>query len=346
MKPIRTKFTKLMNITTPIIAAPMAFASTADLASSVSGAGGFGFIGAGFDSIEQLKSVLRSARTSLDVPVGRSVPIGVGFLGWILDATEVSESPRLAAVLDEKPAAVWFAFGVDLGKYVKQVRKHDEDREHKTTVFSIVNSVAEARKAANEWRVDVLVVQGVEAGGHGTSHAPPLHNLLQGVLQAALPDSIPILAAGGISSGAQIASLLTLGADGVVCGTRFLFTPECCYDQPKKDVLLSADLHSTVRSLAFDEVGRTAFWPPGLDGRAISNGIIRDAEAGLSLERRLALCDESLRKGESDRLIVWAGVGAGLVDEIKPASDVLVRLHEDALRALKAAVSLVDKVIN
>ena len=91
---------------------------------------------------------------------GAPVPVGIGFLGWILDFTEPSADPRLTAVLDEKPAAIWLAFGVDLGKYVAQIRKYDEGREHKTIIFVIVSSVEAARRAAEEWGVDVLVAQG------------------------------------------------------------------------------------------------------------------------------------------------------------------------------------------
>jgi nitronate monooxygenase len=108
--------------------------------------------------------------------------------------------------------------------------------------------------------------------------------------------------------------------DGVALGTRFLFTPECSYSEDKKNVLLKADLHATVRTLAFDEVGRTNGWPAKRDGRAIYNEIMEDAAAGLSLDERIAKFEESAAAGEDSRLIIWAGVGVGLTSEIKPAS--------------------------
>jgi nitronate monooxygenase len=115
---------------------------------------------AGFDSSVSLKSKLQSIRTALKLPAGVPVPAGVGFLGWILDNTESSDDPRIVPVLDELPTAVWFAFGDDLGRYIAQVHAYDAKRTHKTIVFVIVNSVADALRAANEWKVDVLVVQG------------------------------------------------------------------------------------------------------------------------------------------------------------------------------------------
>lgn len=147
-----------------------------------------------------------------------------------------------------------------------------------------------------------------------------MFDLVQGVLKA-IPRNGPfVIAAGGISTGAQIAGLLTMGVDGVVLGTRFLFTPECSMPEDKKQVLVEADLNATTRSMAFDEVNRTMGWPDKCDGRAVSNAIIVDERVGLRLEERLKLFDESAKKGHKDRLVIWAGVGAGLTDEIKPAA--------------------------
>ena len=264
--------------------------------------------------------------------------MGVGLIGWVLESTETSDDPRIGAVLDELPQAIWFAFGVDLGKYVKQVHEHDVKRGRKTLVFVIVNSVEEAVKAAYEWKVDVIVAQGddpvyfsdyfvrndenasgIEAGGHGGGSAPPVFLLLQTILSA-IPDGPPVIAAGGIATGSQIAALLTMGASGVAIGTRFLFTHESQYSQAKKDVLLSAKITDTTRSLAFDEVNRTMGWPEGCDGRAIANNIMRDFEEGLSLEERLERFDQSAAQGDNSRLVVWAGMGSGLTDKISSAA--------------------------
>lgn len=111
----------------------------------------------GFDTAQVIKQDLQTIREKLEVPHDQPLPVGVGFIGWILDM--VSDT-RLEEVLDEKPVALWLAFGVNLGKYVARIRDHDKKREHKTIIFVIVNSVENALKAANEWKVDVLVVQG------------------------------------------------------------------------------------------------------------------------------------------------------------------------------------------
>jgi nitronate monooxygenase len=118
-----------------------------------------------------------------------------------------------------------------------------------------------------------------------------------------------------------MAALLTMGASGVVLGTRFLFTHECSYSQEKKDAIIQAGLiNSTRRTLAFDEVGRTMGWPDKCDGRALTNSIVKDLDEGLDLETRLKRFDDSAASGDKSRLVVWAGEGVGLTDHISSAS--------------------------
>ena len=82
----------------------------------------------------------------------------------------------------------------------------------------------------------------------------------------------PLLAAGGISSGSQIASLLTLGASGVVLGTLFLLSPESLYSNAQRQALLDAESSQSVRTMAFDHARNTLGWPEGIDGRGLRNG--------------------------------------------------------------------------
>ncbi|KAJ6589396.1 hypothetical protein B0H19DRAFT_1058416 [Mycena capillaripes] len=334
MIPITTLLTKRLGLKTPIISAPMGSIATPEMAAAVTMGGGLGCFGAAFDSSSRITSRIEKLRALLGVKPGEPVPLAVGLIGWILDTTEASEDPHIPATLDAQPTAIWLAFGSDLSPHIAAVRAHDTKSGRHTFVFVQIGTVEDALKYAPQ--ADCIVVQGNEAGGHGSSVAPPLLSLLQAVLTA-LPAGSLVVAAGGISSGAQIASLLTMGAHGVVLGTRFLFTPE---KKPRSSALLRAGLDATVRTLAFDEVGRTMGWPDKHDGRGLRNKIIKDVEAGLSLEERLALFDESAQNGEEDRLIVWAGVGAGMTNEIKPTAEVLRELHEEAVEKLRGGANL------
>ncbi|KAJ7599984.1 hypothetical protein C8J56DRAFT_909288 [Mycena floridula] len=311
---IHTALTRALDIDVPIISAPMAGFATPELAAAVTSAGALGLLGADDLSSERLISEARLVRDA--VPLGR---------GFIAVATP---DPRLPAYLDERHKIIWLAFGDNLGKYVKF-----------TLVFVMVGTVEQAVQAAEEWNVDFIVTQGTEAGGHGTSTAPPLVSLLQAIL-IALPNGPPIIAAGGLATGAQIAGVLTMGAAGVVMGTRFLFTHECSLSPVKKSMLLKADLGSTIRSVAFDKTYELLGWPDKYDSRAISNDIIRDADEGVHISERRRRFKEACAVEDESRLIVWAGVGAGMTKEIKGAADVVRELHEETVKTLESAHSL------
>ena len=205
------------------------------------------------------------------------------------------------------------------------------------------------------WTLLMYIIPGGEAGGHGRSPTPPLLTLLQAVLAAIPKQSRPIIvAAGGISSGGQIAALLTLGADGVIVGSRFLVSPESLYSTTQKQVILDADFNATTRHRAFDEVTRIDLWPPGMDGRAVTNEVVTDAQEGEDLETRLKKYDDGLAKDEKDRQVIWAGVGIGHLKEIKSTAvrlvrhcgwrfsdyiiskDIVKELHDEMIERLKA----------
>ncbi|KAF8904303.1 2-nitropropane dioxygenase [Mucidula mucida] len=332
MASLSTRLTRLLNLKTPIALPPMANVSQPGLISKVTSCGAFGFVGAGPLTPDQLTDTLRTIRSNLNLSAEAPLPVGVGFITWILEKnTPEGPDPRVTAVLNEHVKAIWLAFGNDNGRYVKQIR----DQAPETLIFVLVNSVEEALHAANELHADVLVVQGNEAGGHGSATAPPLNQLLTAVVKA-LPDDGPVIvAAGGIATGAQIASILTLGADGAALGTRFLMTHESGYPQAKKDALVKAGLLSTARSTAFDEVNKTVGWPEWTDGRGIANAIIDDVKKGLDLPTRLANAEGS--KGDMSRTTIWAGAGVGLNSEIQFTEDVVRELNKDAVAAVRKA---------
>ncbi len=136
-----------------------------------------------------------------------------------------------------------------------------------------------------------------------------------------MPNGPPVIAAGGIATGAQVAGLLTMGADGVVLGTRFLFTPECCYTDAMKKVLVESGFETTERSNAYDQAFETDFWPSKIDGRAINtNDLMKDYKAGLPLEERIKRFKDATAAGQDSHLIMWAGVGVAHTNKISPAA--------------------------
>ncbi|KAJ7600006.1 hypothetical protein C8J56DRAFT_909349 [Mycena floridula] len=314
---IHTALTRALDIDVPIISAPMAGFATPKLAAAVTSAGGLGLLGADDLSSERLISEARLVRQKLGVPEGDAVPLGRGFIAWVLDITEATSDPRLPAYLDERHRIIWLAFGDNLGKYVKFVRDYEADRTHKTLVFVMVGTVEQAVLAAEEWNADFIY----EANT---------------LLTDSSPEWTPIIAAGGLATGAQIAGVLTMGAAGVVMGTRFLFTHECSLSPVKKSMLLKANLGSTIRSVAFDKTYELSGWPDKYDSRAISNDIIRDADEGVHIEELRRRFKEASAVEDESRLIVWAG----MTKEIKGAADIVRELHEETVKALESGHSL------
>ncbi|TDL17529.1 NPD-domain-containing protein [Rickenella mellea] len=323
----------------------MAGASGEELAAEVTRAGGFGFMyPAGVEGVEVLKSKLDKARGILGSSAIDPLRIGVGFLGWQLDQKGAKLPDFLAGVLEERVKAVWFSFGTDLKKWVDFVREYDGRRSvaHKTLVFVLINTAEQARVAINEWKADVVVAQGIEAGGHGHSGAPPLFTLLTELLQE-FPSGPPILAAGGLATGSQVAALLTLGASGAVLGTRFLLTPESTYTPAQKAALVAAkSSDSTLRTLVFDDLRGTRQWPGGVDGRGLRNRAIKEVEDGMGLEEATKKMKKSTLADDADGMVVWAGTGVGVMKEIKPAGDIVRELHKDILERFKVSYESIE----
>ena len=126
------------------------------------------------------------------------------------------------------------------------------------------------------------------------------------------------MAAGGLSTGAHVATLLTLGAAGAVLGTRFLLTEESLYRPSQKDALIRAQ--NTLRTTAFDEARGTTGWPNGIDGRGLHNRLVKNVESGMPPIEVKKDFEEALRDDDADGMVVWAGAGISLMKEVKKAS--------------------------
>ncbi|EJU03899.1 inosine monophosphate dehydrogenase [Dacryopinax primogenitus] len=320
----------------------MTFVSGGLLAAEVTRAGGFGFLAIEFRfGIERFQADFALARERLGTPEGEVLPIGVGVIGWMLDAP-IGVKEMLKWAIMQGVKAVWLSFGEDIGKWVQFVREADEERGdgRKTLVAVQLGTVQQMKVAAEEWKVDIIVAQGSEAGGHSWAAASSTATLLTQV-QAALPAPRPIiLAAGGVSSGAHIASYLALGASGVVVGTLFAGTEESVYDPFSKDVILKAGYDDAVRTTLWDRV-QTYPWPKGIDGRAICQQLRDDDAAGLGIDQIREKIKEDAKEGNRSREIVWAGYPAAYIKQIRPAKDVVEQLHRETVECLRLGTTLV-----
>ena len=141
----------------------MAFGTNAHTAVEVTRGGGFGFVGAAFSTQESLAQDFTFIRSSFpDLGANTPLPVGYGFIGWLLDKNEDAGKQLIDTVIENGVRAVWLAFGNDIGRWVEYVRASPANARvhHKPLIFAQVTSVEEALFAANEWKVDVIVAQG------------------------------------------------------------------------------------------------------------------------------------------------------------------------------------------
>lgn len=134
----------------------------------------------------------------------------------------------------------------------------------------------------------------------------------------------PIIAGGGLTTGSHLASLLTLGASGIVIGTRLTLTPESTIPQSKKESLAKVGLDNdtaTIRSTVFDDImGVRQKWPEGITGRGLKMAkMLEDESSGLDIEERRKRYNGASGANGSHE-IIWAGTSIGLVGEILPAA--------------------------
>ncbi|KAJ7453919.1 2-nitropropane dioxygenase [Mycena galericulata] len=341
LKLFNTKLTRLLGIRTPVVLPPMAGAAGGELAGQVSSSGGFGFLSAGYGaSPDEFKRQLSLARAAFQTSPPSPAPFGVGYLAWQLEKPKSPVVELLSIALEHNVKAVWFAFGEDLGRWIRFVREHDARAGKKTIIFVQISTVKEALVAANEWKVDCIVAQGVESGGHGAGYALPVLNLVPLILSALPPDSPPILAAGGLANGAHLAAVLTLGADGAVFGTRFLLAHESLYSDAQRKALVAANSETSVRSMAWDHARETLGWPAGIDGRGLRNSTVEDFEKGVDIETLKSKFNEGVKNQDTDRIIVWAGTGVGQMNGTQTAESIVEELHRECIERLAAGAQL------
>ncbi len=339
----------------PIIAAPMAGGpSTPALAAAVSNAGGLGFLAAGYLTPAAFGERLTAMEALTDAPYGvnlflpsprtgdleaieayreRLVPnarmLGVepGRPSWDDDALEA----KLDVLAEHHPAAISFTFDrPDVG-LCDRIRQDNHD----ALLIATVTSVDEARLAENSG-VDALVVQGAEAGAHrgifrddptqpAGGPATPLLDLLTDI---GAVTRLPMIAAGGLASGKDIALALERGAIAAALGTAFLCCPEAGTSATHRRALLEGRFTETTFTRAF--TGRPA--------RGLVNGFIRehDAHAPFGYPEihhvTRPIRAAAAAAGDMDNLHLWAGTNWRSVTE-EPAADLVARLTEELATA-------------
>jgi nitronate monooxygenase len=335
-----THLTEELGIRLPIVLAPMAGdPSTPQLCAAVSNAGGLGSIGCGYAKADRVRELIRATRALTDrpfavnlfVPLAAEAPspavveavhralapfraeLGLPEPDGVPQPAEPVWEQQVAVVLDERVPVLSFTFGVpDLAAL---------------DCFTIGTATTAAEAVALERAgVDAVVAQGAEAGGHRGGEG--LIGTMALVPQVVDAVSVPVVAAGGIMNGAQIAAAIAVGAEAVQLGTAFLATPESGAAPAYKRAL--RDGFETVVTAAY--TGRPA--------RAIRTSLIdaleaAGARADYPLQGALT-ADLRAQRDRADLQLLLAGEGAPLVREL-PAAELMRELERELVTTTRPA---------
>ncbi|WP_300110004.1 nitronate monooxygenase [uncultured Alistipes sp.] len=195
---------ELFGIEYPVIQGGMVWCSGWRLASAVSNAGGLGLLGAGSMHPDTLREHIRKCRQATDRPFGVNVPL------------MYPEIEKVMQILVDEGVRIVFTSAGNPKLWTGQLQSHGIKVAH------VVSSSKFARKC-EEAGVDAVVAEGFEAGGHDGREETTTLCLIPAVRRAT---SLPLIAAGGIGTGAGMLAAMTLGAEGVQIGTRFALAAE------------------------------------------------------------------------------------------------------------------------
>ena len=299
LRSMNNRITELFNIEFPIIQGGMIWCSNWQLVAAVSEAGGLGLLGSGSMYPEVLKEHIQKAKAATNKPFGVNVP---------LLYPNIEE--HMKTIIEEKVPIVFTSAGNP-----KTWTKHLQD--HGIKVVHVVSSVKFALKS-QEAGVDAIVAEGFEAGGHNGREETTTLCLIPQVADAL---DIPVIAAGGIGDGRQMAAAFCLGAEAVQVGSRFVASEESSAHQAFKDRVVDAKEGATM--LKLKEVT-----PVRLLDNEFSRTIHEAEMRGASIEElREILGRGRSKKGmfEGDLVEGELEIGqvSGMLRDIKPAAQIV-----------------------
>jgi enoyl-[acyl-carrier protein] reductase II len=302
---------ELFNIELPIVQAGMIWCSGWELASAVSNAGGLGLIGSGSMYPEVLRTHIQKCKAATGKPFGVNVP---------LLYPNIEEHMK---VIMEEGVKIVFTSAGNPKTWTNHLKQHG------IKVVHVVSAVKFALKC-EEAGVDAIVAEGFEAGGHNGREETTTLVLIPQVRKAV---KLPLIAAGGIGTGSQMAAAFALGAEGAQVGSRFVATPESSAHENFKQAVISSkegDTQLTLKQLTPVRLIKNAFFEQ-----------VNEAEKrGASVEELTTLLgrarakkgmfEGNLEEGELEIGQISASIGT-----IKPAAEVVHEIYDEFKATLK-----------
>jgi enoyl-[acyl-carrier protein] reductase II len=310
------RITELLQIQYPIVQAGMVWNSGWKLASASSNAGVLGVLGAGSMYPEVLREHIQKCKKATNKPFGVNVPMLYPDIDKIMDII-VEEDVKIVFTSAGNPKT-WTAWLKEKG----------------ITVVHVVSSVKFALKA-QEAGVDAVVAEGFEAGGHNGREESTTLTLIPMVKEQL---EIPLIAAGGISTGKAMLATMILGADGVQVGSRFVASEESSAHPAFKQVVVDAqegDTQLTLKELAPVRMIKNKFFD---EVQALYKTSPTTEQLRALLGR--ARAKRGMFEGDLDEGELEIGQISGLIHDIKPVAQIV----QDLMREFEEAKKAVSKL--
>lgn len=296
------KLNEMLHIKYPFIQGGMANIATGTFAAAVSNAGGLGLIGAGGMNTQMLREEIRTCKSLTDKPFG---------VNLMLMNPEVDQ---MAEMIVEEGVKIVTTGAGSPAKYMARWK------ENGMMVMPVVSSSLIAKKM-EQCGADAVIAEGTESGGHVGEMTTMA--LVPQIVDAV---SIPVIAAGGIADGRQLAAAFALGAVGVQLGTCLLVSKECPIHEAYKAALLKAKDNDTIVT------GRIAGTPVRILKNQMAREYVKNEKAGMGIMELEKFTLGSLRRavfeGDTKRGSLMAGQVVGQLKDIRPLAKILDELYE------------------
>ena len=307
----KNKICELFNIEKPIIQAGMIWCSGWELASAVSNAGGLGLIGSGSMYPDILRVHIKKCKQATNKPFGVNIP---------LLYPNIEEHIK---IIIEEGVKIVFTSAGNPKIWTNHLKLHG------IIVVHVVSALKFALKCVDAG-VDAIVAEGFEAGGHNGKEETTTFVLIPQIKSSI---SLPIIAAGGIATGTQMAAAFVLGADGVQIGSRFVATFESSAHENFKNKIIQAkegDTQLTLKQLT----------PVRLIKNKFFDEVIQAEQSGASIEELKNLLGKArAKKGmfEGDLIDGELEIGqvSASINEIKSAAEVVNEIYSDFKSVIK-----------
>lgn len=322
-----TPFTELMKIDNPIICAPMFLVSNEEMVIAASEAGGIGtFPALNYRPLEKYEEAIQWIKTRTQKPIGINV---------IVNKSNKRQYEDLKIALDH---------GVELFITSLGSPQHVITEAHKNgaKVLCDVTNLEHAKKV-QDLGADGVIAVGSGAGGHAGPISPLV---LIPWLKTEL--KIPVIAAGGISNGAQMAAALALGAAGVSIGTRFIASTEAQVDASYKKAILESDPEDIVMTTRLSGTPAAVINTPYIQKLGTDLPLILKILKNNRLTKNLAVplihlmgmksLEEAATKA-SWKTVWSAGQSVGLIDDILSVQEIYQKLLKESFEATQNLIN-------